>query len=1041
MKTIPLLPICMLSIAAVLLLCFPGHSLAQDTRRDHRINDLSHLSQFTHHSLISGDQARKRLQTEQSQALDRLDAVSLRPAELVVEAKSGRVTQIDSVLKMRLHSDHQQRALDIARATLSVLEPSVSLDSLDTDSGAIVCPSAPGHNGSDAGGTVVLPHQIDDIPVLGSNITVNMRVPASRAANQRQTDALAVTVHNNLQPFTVLRSRLPRGINRDGLKLDDLIEDEKLRKQVLASAKPVYYPVPVSADKTLLVKASLVSWQDKRLETAIVTDGGLVIDRWVPGLQSSKGVQAHIDPRTELPDFVSYRDIGGLQVPAAPNSSPMELVYGYLEGNKSVFRMGQPRCQFGQMDVTEHPQLPDTTFVRVEQEIAGYRVFGAQLVFELSGNKVMTVQGHILPNADMRLIPEIGPEQAADLAAAIMTQAYKDKAWKSLNEYPTEALESELVIFPGRLVAGLGQSKLNRLAYHVVFEQVSYFIDALTGQQLYGYSNLHRANIVNDALAQSQFARPFYVTANIDGIPQAGIAANTDTPTAVAGLAASAGFFAAHGWNGQNGFGSNMVLNSNIVLAGGGCLNAIYTSFLKETLFCLGTAIGDVIPHEFTHGVIDFSSGLIYADESGALNESYADIFGNLVIPDTTPPTAGAWLVGEASALGAIRNMAAPAVNHFSGYLSRLDLGCSLLDPTGGTPAACDNGGVHTNSGITNLAHVLLSDGDLAGGAFPGVGRAKMRILAFDVMTNRLTPWSRMLDSALATRASCDMFRTNGGVDLTGAPVVQTDCDQVQQAFGQVGLDIDLVGDWEPQTAGFTGTIVRYAGETTDSGCAISDVALQMDTASGLLDANALGSPAGVPAINYFGLMTATIPTTTPPIGTTMKTHAITWTSIFGRTPMVSSSLTEAQPVGATDCTGGPNQVDRTSEIQQGNSLLGIIGFGTTATGNPTSAINALCVLNGTEIEILDNNDLVIDRHPTAAVYTEEFFSFMGLPVNHSMRATIVTPGVPGTVTAGPPASTNLAANVSWSVDPGFAHVRWRLVYLIGQPAGIACAP
>jgi prepilin-type processing-associated H-X9-DG protein len=52
----------------------------------------------------------------------------------------------------------------------------------------------------------------------------------------------------------------------------------------------------------------------------------------------------------------------------------------------------------------------------------------------------------------------------------------------------------------------------------------------------------------------------------------------------------------------------------------------------------------DLTGHELTHGVVQYTAGLIYQSQSGALNEAYADILGNLV---ENKNDAGAWLLGE----------------------------------------------------------------------------------------------------------------------------------------------------------------------------------------------------------------------------------------------------------------------------------------------------------------------------------------------------------------------------------------------------------
>lgn len=120
-----------------------------------------------------------------------------------------------------------------------------------------------------------------------------------------------------------------------------------------------------------------------------------------------------------------------------------------------------------------------------------------------------------------------------------------------------------------------------------------------------------------------------------------------------------------------------------------------------------------VIGHELSHGVVQFAGGLVYRDQSGALNESFADVFGALVVQHSKNQTAAEanWLVGE-GILGpdvngsALRSMKAP--------------GTAYNDPILGTDpqpyhmdlyvnTSSDNGGVHINSGIPNHAFYLLA--------------------------------------------------------------------------------------------------------------------------------------------------------------------------------------------------------------------------------------------------------------------------------------------------------------------------------------------
>lgn len=114
------------------------------------------------------------------------------------------------------------------------------------------------------------------------------------------------------------------------------------------------------------------------------------------------------------------------------------------------------------------------------------------------------------------------------------------------------------------------------------------------------------------------------------------------------------------------------------------------------------TAI-DVCGHEFTHGVTEFTSNLDYQDESGALNESFSDIFGTAIEFYKKPSTAD-FLIGEeitVTAGTALRSMQNP--NTYG------DPDC--YTGTNWYTGTADNGGVHTNSGVQNFWYYLVSQG------------------------------------------------------------------------------------------------------------------------------------------------------------------------------------------------------------------------------------------------------------------------------------------------------------------------------------------
>lgn len=120
-----------------------------------------------------------------------------------------------------------------------------------------------------------------------------------------------------------------------------------------------------------------------------------------------------------------------------------------------------------------------------------------------------------------------------------------------------------------------------------------------------------------------------------------------------------------------------------------------------------------VIGHEMSHGVVQFSGGLKYAGQSGALNESFADVFGALTVQRKLGQEAceADWLIGKGIfAPGirgvALRSMKAPGTAYSDELLGQ-DPQPYHMSFYVNTPE--DNGGVHINSGIPNHAFYLFA--------------------------------------------------------------------------------------------------------------------------------------------------------------------------------------------------------------------------------------------------------------------------------------------------------------------------------------------
>lgn len=107
----------------------------------------------------------------------------------------------------------------------------------------------------------------------------------------------------------------------------------------------------------------------------------------------------------------------------------------------------------------------------------------------------------------------------------------------------------------------------------------------------------------------------------------------------------------------------------------------------------------DICCHEMTHGLVEQTIGLQYSGESGAIDESIADIFGTFMeFYINSPVDVPDWTIGEECTKPAIRSMSDP----LSFYNPDVYKGRYWVN-TSDTSESNDYGGVHTNSGVLNF--------------------------------------------------------------------------------------------------------------------------------------------------------------------------------------------------------------------------------------------------------------------------------------------------------------------------------------------------
>ena len=187
-------------------------------------------------------------------------------------------------------------------------------------------------------------------------------------------------------------------------------------------------------------------------------------------------------------------------------------------------------------------------------------------------------------------------------------------------------------------------------------------------------------------------------------------------------------------------------------------------------------AADDVVGHEITHAVTEYTSNLIYYGQSGAINESFSDVWGEFI--DQTNSSGNdspsvKWLLAEDSALGVIRSMINPPAYGHPDKMS------SPYFYTG----SGDNGGVHINSGVNNkAAYLMVEGGTFNGKTITGIGMDKTAAVYYEAQVYHLTMGANYNDLYYALVQACQNLIGGAG------GITEFDCEQVRLAAGAVEM-------------------------------------------------------------------------------------------------------------------------------------------------------------------------------------------------------------------------------------------------------------
>jgi len=452
---------------------------------------------------------------------------------------------------------------------------------------------------------------------------------------------------------------------------------------------------------------------------------------------STRPVAVTWDAETGMPAFVTGQFPSGSTARTLA-TSPLSAARNFLAVHRAAFGMTDPAREWTL--VRADVDRLGMTHVRLQQTYRGVPVLGAQLLvhFDPSGRWVTAINGDYLPG----LRPgSVKPQVQAGAALQVARAALPGSV---VQRWP------QLVVVDSRLDPELSGSHLAwliELYDHTVPARNVYLIDARTGLVLESYNRLttERNRLTYTAKNGQILPGTLWLT---EAGPVPGESPDADGLNAHQFAGDTYDYYSTN--YGRDSYDDNGATLIATVHYGSNYQNAFWNG--GQMVYGDGFAsANDVVAHELTHAVTERTANLAYRFQSGALNESFSDVFGAMVDDED-------WLMGEDLPIGAIRSLSNPPAFGDPGHLDQYKNTCE------------DNGGVHTNSGIPNKAAYLLSE---------AVGRPAAGQIFYRTLTYYLTSNSEFNDArAGAIQAAQDLF---------GA-----ESDEVKQtttAFGAVGLD------------------------------------------------------------------------------------------------------------------------------------------------------------------------------------------------------------------------------------------------------------
>ena len=463
--------------------------------------------------------------------------------------------------------------------------------------------------------------------------------------------------------------------------------------------------------------------------------------------------------------------------------TPLQRAQNFLSIYGAVLGVQDPIAELRQKRLTR--DAAGASHVHLDQYYRGLPVFGARVVVHMNDQGITGTNGVFLKDLALSTTPQMSVASLRDRALAAARKLHPDA------DLAVES--SRLMIYRSGLLKGVEGKDF--LAYEVIVRGAAgaavrerVILNANTGAVLNRINEIHA--VLNRAIYTPTMDVPPLLTegsllAPADPEFQGDTKGNPasrrglDLPTNNLYIFAGGTYNLYKNLFGREGYDDGAIEAANqiqrsVYLVNQNCPNAYWDG--TSTNYCPGFDADDVVSHEWSHAYTEFTHGLVYQYQSGALNESYSDIFGEMydlvnglegplgvtLTEGTTYNNRGSrWVVGEdlseVAAAILLRDMWDPDTFPTPSPGSVITSENYYCD-TG------DNGGVHTNSGVSNHAFAMLVDGkEFNGRTIPAIGLIKAAHIYFRAETVYQTPTTNYPQHADAIEQSCS--------DLIGKPL------------------------------------------------------------------------------------------------------------------------------------------------------------------------------------------------------------------------------------------------------------------------------